>query len=189
MIVRQIKGTIFLLSIFFISMVAVNKIEDGEEKQQPVPIEHSADHFAIKYSKVQMNDQGFMKERLDADYAVHFSDNDETELVNPVMTFLQDNRPPWVMRAEKGIISAKGDKIFLPGTVYIDRAASGSVREVNVQTKNLHLEVKRSYAETDEWVEWVSEFDRMSGVGMRLFYQEPLYLELLADVKGKHSYE
>jgi len=46
----------------------------------------------------------------------------------------------------------------------------------------------QNYAETDDWAELVSGLDRISGVGMELFYQDPLYIKLLANIKGLHEY-
>jgi len=63
------------------------------------------------------------------------------------------------------------------------------VREIKIKTSNLHIQPKKNYAQTDEWAELVSGLDTISGVGMKLFYQDPLYIELLAKVKGKHVYE
>jgi len=186
---QQYKGAIFLFLIFLVSMWAANR--GGDENAQK-PLEkaaHSADHFAVNYSKTQMSELGVAKEKLDADYAAHYSDNDETELTSPIMTLYQGLLPPWIIRAQAGVISAGGEKIFLQGWVTIDRAEAESVREVNIKTTNLHVEPKRNYAETDDWAELISETGMMSGTGMKLVYQDPLYIELLANVKGRHVYE
>ncbi|MDF1582865.1 MAG: LPS export ABC transporter periplasmic protein LptC [Methyloprofundus sp.] len=189
MMLSQYKGTIFLCLIFLASMWAANRGDDNSVQQPLEKSKHSADHFAVNYSKTQMSDLGVAKERLEADYAAHYSDNDETELTKPIMTLYQGLLPPWIVRAQTGIVTSGGEKVFLQGRVAIDRAATESVREVNIKTTNLRIEPKRNYAETDDWAELVSESDRMSGTGMRLVYQDPLYIELLANVKGRHAYE
>ena len=74
------------------------------------------------------------------------------------------------------------------GQVFIDRAAAEGVREVNIKTTNLRVLPDQNYAETDDWAELVSGLDRISGVGMELFYQDPLYIKLLANIKGLHEY-
>lgn len=186
---QQYKGAIFLLLIFLTSMWAANYSDDKRVIEPLETVVHSADHFAVNYSKTQMSELGVAKETLDADYAAHYSDNDETELTKPIMTLYQGLLPPWVIRAQTGIVTSGGEKIFLQGRVTIDRAAAETVREVNIKTTNLRVEPKRNYAETDDWAELVSEADEMSGIGMRLVYQDPLYIQLLANVKGKHVYE
>ncbi len=189
MMLQQYKGAIFLFFIFLVSMWAANRGDDKGAQKPLKKVEHSADHFAVNYSKTQMSELGVAKEKLDADYAAHYSDNDETELTKPVMTLYQDLLPPWIIRAQTGVVTSGGDKIFLQGQVFIDRAAGESVREVNIKTTNLRVEPKRNYAETDDWAELVSETDMMSGTGMKLLYQDPLSIELLANVKGRHVYE
>lgn len=186
---QEYKGVALLLCIFLLSMWAVkNKPERVQEYQQE-QLEHSADHFAVNYSKTNMNEAGLSENSLMADFAAHYSDNSETELTRPVMTINKANLPPWVMRSKSGIISADGRTMFMNGEVMIDRAATEKVRKVSIKTRNLRIQPERYYAETDEWAEMVSGLDTISGVGMKLFYQDPLYIELLANVKGRHVYE
>lgn len=189
MLLQQYKGAIFLFLIFLVSMWAANRSGDNETQKLLAKTVYGVDYFALNYSKTQMSELGVAKEKLDADYAAHYSDNDETALTKPVMMLYQGFLPPWIIRAQKGVIASGGEKIFLQGQVTIDRAAAESVREVSIKTTNLRIEPKRNYAETDDWAELVSEANRMSGVGMRLIYQDPLSIELLASVKGKHVYE
>ena len=87
------------------------------------------------------------------------------------------------------MIADNGRTLFMNGQVNIDRAGAENVREVKIKTSNLHIQPKRNYAETAEWAELISGLDTISGVGMKLFYQEPLYIELLANVKGTHVYK
>ncbi len=189
MLLQQYKGAIFLFLIFLVSIWAANRSGDNETRKFLAKTVHSVDYFALNYSKTQMSELGVAKEKLDADYAVHYSDNDETKLTKPVMTLYQGLLPPWIIRAQTGIIASGGEKIFLQGQVTIDRVAAESVRAVSVKTTNLRIDPKRNYAETEDWAELVSEANKMSGIGMRLIYQEPLYIELLANVKGRHVYE
>ena len=189
MFVQQYKGVILLLLVFLISMWAVNNEPEQSLDHESARAEHSADHFAVNYSKIKMDESGLPENNLYADFAAHYTDNDETELTRPVLTINKQNSPPWIIRSETGIIADDGQTIFMTGQVFIDRAGAKNVREVNIKTSNLHIEPKRNYAETDEWAELVSGLDTISGVGMRFFYQDPLYIELLANVKGKHVYE
>lgn len=105
------------------------------------------------------------------------------------MKVYKKTTPPWIIRSKTGHVSPDGNKISMNGQVFIDRAAAESVREINVKTSNLRLLPKQNYAETDDWAEMVSGLDRISGVGMTLFYQDPLYIKLLANIKGRHEYK
>ncbi len=189
MFVQQYKGVILLLLIFLASMWAVNNEPEQDLFQGQAKLERSADHFAVDYSKITMNKSGMPENKLYADFVAHYSNNKETELTRPVLTVNKGKLPPWVIRSKTGIIADDGESIFMRGQVFIDRAKADHIREVNIKTSNLHIQPKKNYAETDEWAELISGLDTISGVGMKLYYQDPLYIELLANVKGKHVYE
>ena len=189
MFVQQYKGAILLLLVFLVSIWAVNNEPEQGRGQEPAQAERSADHFAVSYSKIMMDESGQRDNKLYADFAAHYSDNSETELTKPVLTVYKVESPAWVIHSETGVIADDGSNIFLNGQVFIDRARAENVREVKIKTSNLHIQPKKNYAQTDEWAELVSGLDTISGVGMKFFYQDPLYIELLAKVKGKHVYE
>ncbi len=189
MFVQHSKELILLLVVFLVSMWAVNNEPEQDLFAGQVKVEHSADHFAVNYSKIAMNESGLPENKLYADYAAHYSDNNETELTRPVFTVNKTDQPPWVIRSQTGIVTDDGQTLFMRGQVYIDRAGTEEMREVNIKTSNLHVQPKKNYAETGEWAELVSGLDTISGVGMKVYYQDPLYIELLASVKGTHVYE
>ncbi len=188
MFAEQCKNFFFLLLIFLISMWAVNYAPDQEIEKRPITMDQNAEYFALSYSKIQMNEFGLTDSKLTADFAANYSGDIGTELTSPEMIVYKKDMPPWVIRSKTGHISADGKKIFMNGQVFIDRAAAEGVREVNIKTTNLRVLPDQNYAETDDWAELVSGLDRISGVGMELFYQDPLYIKLLANIKGLHEY-
>ncbi|RLA26219.1 MAG: LPS export ABC transporter periplasmic protein LptC [Gammaproteobacteria bacterium] len=188
MIAQQARSVFLLLLIFVISMWAVNYFPEQKTATKPVASERSATYFAVGYSKTQMDQNGLTNSKLTADYAESFSGNIGTRLKKPVMTVYKEETPPWVIRSETGHISPGGNQISMNGQVFIDRAAAENAREVKIKTSNLRVQPNRNYAETDDWAEMVSGLDRISGVGMKLFYQDPLYIKLLANIKGRHEY-
>lgn len=188
MVAEQYKNFSLLLLVFLISMWAVNYSPEHKIAPQPIAMKHNAEYFAVGYSKTQMNESGLADNTLTADFVANYSDNIGTELINPRITIFKQDAPPWVVRSEAGHISPDGNQIFMNGLVFIDRAVAENVREVNIKTSNLRIFPNRNYAETDDWVELVSGLDSISGVGMELFYQEPLYIKLLNNVKGLHEY-
>ncbi|NOQ13203.1 MAG: LPS export ABC transporter periplasmic protein LptC [Methyloprofundus sp.] len=189
MFAQQYKGAILLLLVFLFSMWAVNNGPEQNLAKKLAQVEHRADHFAVSYSKIMLDESGQPKNKLYADFAAHYSDSDETELTSPLLTVNKGDLPPWIIRSKSGVIADNGRTLFMNGQVNIDRAGAENVREVKIKTSNLHIQPKRNYAETAEWAELISGLDTISGVGMKLFYQDPLYIELLANIKGRHVYE
>ncbi|MBT3813406.1 MAG: LPS export ABC transporter periplasmic protein LptC [Gammaproteobacteria bacterium] len=189
MFAEQYKTIFLLLLIFLGSILAVNYAPEQETIDTPAAAEPSAEHFALGYSKIQMDQLGRADSKLTADHAANYSGSEGTKLINPVMTVYKKTTPPWVIRSKTGHVSPDGNKISMNGEVFIDRVAAENVREINVKTSNLRLLPKQNYAETDDWAEMVSGLERISGVGMTLYYQDPLYIKLLANVKGQHEYK
>lgn len=188
MLVRQYKNFFFLLLIFLVSIWAVTYLPEHKVNDQVITMAHNAEHFAVNYSKTQMDEFGLTDSKLTADFVENYNDNSGTEMTNPEMTLYKKNTPLWVIRSKTGHLSADGNEILMSGPVFIDRVVTKNKREISIKTTNLRVSPKRHYAETDDWTELVSGLDRISGVGMELFYQDPLYIKLLANIKGLHEY-
>jgi lipopolysaccharide export system protein LptC len=148
---------------------------------------HSPDYFSKGYTKWDMSDLGRPKSKLLADEMVHYSDDGTTHMVNPLMSFYNEEAPPWVVQSETGIVSADGKDLWLNGKVIVDRAAAEGVRALRINSSNLKVKPETSYAETDEWAELISLPNRTTGVGMKLVFSQPIHLELLSNVKGHYE--
>lgn len=148
---------------------------------------NSVDYYANDLVMDVANEMGYPKYQLIAASMTHYEDKDVTQLDKPIVTIFDAINPPWVIRSKSGTVSADGRKVFLGGTVYIDRERSDNTRPINVVTRDLHVEPERRYAETDKRARIVSKSDRVVGTGMRVFFSNPLKLTLLSKVKGKYE--
>lgn len=151
------------------------------------PSSGGIDYYANHFEMTVTDDKGFQKHRLKAISMVHFAVKDTTELEKPIVTLLSPDRPPWVIRSDTGTVSPDGAKIFFGGDVFVDRDGAENVRPIKIVTRNLWMEPERKYAETEEWADIRSLSDNISGVGMRVFFSNPIHLTLLAKVKGKYE--
>jgi lipopolysaccharide export system protein LptC len=103
------------------------------------------------------------------------------------MYFYNENKPPWIIESETGVLSKDGVKLQLNGKVKIIREIGESVRPLTVNTSNLMVNPKTSYAETKAWAELISPPHVTTGTGMKVTFKEPIHLELLSKVKGKYE--
>ena len=103
------------------------------------------------------------------------------------MFFYNEKTPPWIIKSETGILSADGKDLLLNGKVVADRAAGEGVKALKIYSVNLKVKPETSYAETDEWAELVSLPSWTTGTGMKLFFAQPIHLELLSNVKGNYE--
>ncbi len=148
---------------------------------------HSPDYFSKGYTKWDMNEQGVLKSKLLADEMIHYNDDGTTHLNNPEMFFYNELTPPWVVKAETGILSADGKDLSLNGKVFVSRASAKGVRELKINTTNLKVKPDISYAETETAAELISAPNRTTGLGMKLTFAQPIHLELLSNVKGHYE--
>lgn len=180
----QVYG--FLSMIALLSWWLVEYTKKVETTRLAVP-EHSADFFSIAYSKIEMNSEGLPENELVADKMTHFSDDKTTELLKPVMTFYSADKPPWIVRSETGWMSADHKDLRLNGKVFISHKGASGKRSMKVNTSNLRVKPELNYAETDAWAELITPSDWVSGTGMKVFFKEPIFLELLSNVRSRYE--
>jgi lipopolysaccharide export system protein LptC len=149
---------------------------------------HSADYFSKGYLRKDLNEQGQLKSELSAHNILHYSDDGTTHIDKPKLTLYNADLaiPPWVVKSEKGILSADGENLLLQGKVFIDRDAAKGSRQMNIRTSNLRVKPKMSYAEGDEWAELLSPPHRVEGKGIQMTFKKPIYIKLLSNVKSRY---
>jgi len=180
------KHYIFLSIFALLSAWLANNTEILQIAKRVSPA-HSPDYFSSGYHKWQMNEQGTLKSTLTADKMTHYSDDGTSHSIEPIMTFYNDNTPPWVINSETGILSADGKNLQLNGQVKIDRAEYKDHRKITLNTSNLNVQPEINYAETQKWAELINTPHKTTGTGMNMTYIEPIHIEFLANVKGNYD--
>ena len=151
--------------------------------------ERSVDYFSSDYIKKELDKNGQLKTELQAKKLLHYKEDGITEMLQPMMTLYNADSPPWIIRAESGILSADGKNLQLNGTVFIDRAGSIDIKEFKLKTSNLKVKTQESYAEGDEWAELSSGDNWIHGVGIQLVFKKPISLKLLSKVKSYYEFK
>lgn len=186
MIIHHKRLYLTLTAIALFSWGLVQLINTNEIAQRVNPA-HSADYFSTGYTKFEMNEQGKVKSKLIADSVTHYSDDNTSHTVHPVIFFYNDTTPPWVINAESGILSADGKNLALNGKTVINRARAEGVKQLTINTANLKVNPDTHYAETTARAELLSPPNVTTGTGMKMVFSSPIHLELLANVKGKYE--
>jgi lipopolysaccharide export system protein LptC len=150
-------------------------------------LQKSPDYFSKGYTKWEMNETGALKSKLVAEEMTHYVDYWATHTKKPVMDFINEKTPPWIVEAETGVLSNDGKALLLNGKVTINRAKAEGVRQLIINTTNLKVNPETSYAETNDWAELISPPNITTGIGMKAIFKEPIHLELLSKVKGKYE--
>lgn len=148
---------------------------------------HQPDSFSQAFTRTMMSETGKPLNRLQAESMLHFREDDSTELRKPVLEVFDETRPPWTIHSDTGVITAKGDNLFLGGQVHISRPAATGVLPLTINTRNLNIKIRTSFAETDQFAELISNRSRISGTGLRLHFGDHKKVRLLSHVRGKYE--
>ncbi|MCK5926174.1 MAG: LPS export ABC transporter periplasmic protein LptC, partial [Methylococcales bacterium] len=161
--------------------------EDEKPKSAILSTQNSPDYFSKGYLKKEMDENGLLKSQLAAKEMRHYSDKGETHMTNPLMTLYNSDEPPWVIQSESGILSNNGTNLLLKGKVFIHRNKGEGVRELGIETSNLNVKLKESYAEGTEWTRITSLPHWTTGTGIQMTFKKPISLKLLANVKSYYD--
>jgi len=186
MISNTRKFSYLLLIVLSIASGWLLKLNGIEDDKIPA-LRHSPDFFSTDYVKWEMDDRGLPKKKLVVDKMEHYADDGVTRFQNPKVDFKNHPSVSWAIRSEAGELSNDGKDLKLTGAVIIERGPSEKQRMLKIITRNLQVKPEINQAETQERVEILSPPSVTTGVGMKMFFAEPVKLRLLANVKGKYE--
>ncbi len=178
----------FVLLMLVIGSWFLADLFDTEKVVKVKVVDHSPDYFSSGYLKKEMTEGGLLKNELEADSMIHYSDDETTHLENPIMTLYNPGVPPWVIKSEKAILAADKDNIQLLGKVFISRDGAKKLRPFKLNTSELKVKMSTSYATTTRWGEIIDAQNKTQGVGMQMTFAEPVKVKFLSKVKGRYVF-
>ena len=149
--------------------------------------ENARPDFYIDNARIQMLDeQGQVAYRLTAEHAVHQIEDGSPRLQQPELLFYRgDNPAPWLLKAENGLVTEKGDRVDLDTDVLLQQQPEGQPQR-QLTTSALTLFPRRDYAETDQSVRIEAARSVTTAEGMQLFLNDGR-LQLLSTVRGQYE--
>ena len=144
---------------------------------------HDPDFIAEDFNITKMNAAGKPAYVLFAERMLHYPDDDSTDIVAPRLVQNNDDSAPIDIRADRGLISSRGEEAKLFGNVVVVREASKGQSEMRLQTEYLQVFPDRDFARTDKPVLITQDDSRLSGVGME-FNNKTRQFALLSQVRG-----
>jgi lipopolysaccharide export system protein LptC len=186
------KSVPYLLAILVAgaswALVEYFRLPDDDMPSAPsVAKKNGPTYFSKRYLKKEMDENGGVKSQLAAEEMLHYSDEGETHMIKPVMTLYNKGAPPWIIQSEKGILSKNGQDLRLEGKVFIHRDKAEGVRELSIETTDLNVKLKESYAEGTDWATLRSPPHWTKGKGIQMKFSKPISLKLLANVKSYYD--
>lgn len=146
---------------------------------------HDPDAIMENFSAMKLNEQGMPRFIMTAKKMRHYPDDDSTTLEVPRLTTLSADRPAIHMIAKRGIVSSKGDEVFLYDDVEVLREANAQQHELTLQTEYLHIIPDQDIASTDRAILIADAHNTVHAIGLKMD-NKARTLELLSQVRSEH---
>lgn len=180
-VIYGLAGVLALASWWWLQLASTDQVNDVVFEK------HSADYYSVGYQKREMDDLGLLKSEVRAVKMLHYSDDGSVHLQRPEIRFFRTNVPPWVIKAESGVLSSSGKELWLNGSVLVARAATEGSRGITIKTSEVKVQPETNDAETVQWAELSSPPDVTTGEGLQLHFADPIRITLLSKVRGKYE--
>lgn len=179
-----------LLLLGFVALLVVFTSWLSRKSEAPAPQGRAAaeslpDYFMRGIDSRITDREGNISHRLTAESLFHYPENDLSELEQPDVTILGENRTSWRATALSGRIEGDAQQLLLQGDV---RLRQHGENELNLQTDWLQIDTARHYAQTDAPVTLEGPSTRVHGIGMQAYGDEQRLL-LLSSVRGRYATE
>ncbi|MFZ5503602.1 MAG: LPS export ABC transporter periplasmic protein LptC [Pseudomonadota bacterium] len=155
----------------------------GDGVYRDVP--HTPDAVVENLSATKFSERGIPQVVVHADKMQHYADDDSSELTAPRVTVLSNDSPAIHATAKKGLISSKGDEIYLTEHVEVLREASPQQAELKLETEYLQLTPQLHLARSDRAVTLRTAESILQAVGLEMDSQART-LKLLSQVRSEY---
>jgi lipopolysaccharide export system protein LptC len=159
----------------------VQPLPQAESQQR-----HDVDYYVDNFTATSLNILGQPRFILKAEKLWHYPDDDTTHLQMPHLTSLSPGRPPTLTTSLTGMLTSKGDDVYLYDEVHIVRPATADSLEQDFTTDYLHAIPDRDFAETDRAVVMSDKYNVIHAVGMQLDNKAGT-VKLLSHVRATHE--
>lgn len=164
----------------------LNQIAKTEAGKPGGDKRHDPDAIVENFSALELNERGVPHFTIAAKKMLHYPDDDSTILEAPHLTSLSAERPAIHATAKRGVISSKGDEVFLHEEVEVLREASLSQNELRIHTEYMHFVPDRELADTDRPVTILEANNVVQATGLELDNRART-LKLLAQVRSRYE--
>lgn len=147
--------------------------------------EKIADTFFNQSNIINFSETGLPKSRIIGQQLFHYPGEEDSEIINPRVTFFRDQGSPVLISADHGWINQPGTRVFLQGHTVITREKSAVNKFSKMETPELTIWPNRDYAETDKAVKITTKDTNATGIGMKAYLDKERYI-LLNNVKARH---
>ena len=159
---------IFLLALMAGLSFLLERAVAPEPAQEDSKRLHHTDAIAENIVARRFDDAGHVKYRLIAPYLVHFSDDDSSELRDPLLVNYRPAAAPVEVRARHARVTAKGETVYMWDDVSVTRTATPERPAMVGRMPDLTAQPDAGFAFTSSPVEITEGKSWIKGVGARI---------------------
>jgi lipopolysaccharide export system protein LptC len=176
-----------LLSLAFTWLVINQKDTEKQSVQFPGQVSNKkiADAFFNQATINDFNETGTLKSKIIGQQIYHFPGEEDSEIIQPRVTFFRDEGSPVLISADHGWINKDGTRVLLRGHSVITREKSEFNQFMKLESPELIIWPDKEYIETDKAVKINSDSTVATGIGMKAYLDKEHYL-LLNKVRSRH---
>ncbi len=175
------KLALILAIVAGLSYWALDKLSEDDVTKLS-KLAHYPDYYMENFTTLTMNQDGTPKNRLNAAYMAHYPDDNTTELHEPELEIFRQNKPPIIVKSDKGWVTSGNDVILLSGNVYLHQNDEDGTLKLELITEDARVLVDQKYAETEKAATLISKKSTTTSIGMRAYLQEQR-MEFLSNVQ------
>ena len=174
------KIVIIMLFLAAGSAWLLNRVTSGKPRMARELL-HQPDYYMENFTTLNMEQNGILKNRLQAEYMAHYPDDDTTELVKPRLEIPREDNQPINIIADKGWVTANNEVILLTGNVNLWQNDDAGNKRLEIITSDVRILAEKTYAETDKPSTFIGKNTTVKATGVRAYLKEGR-LELLHNV-------
>ena len=149
-------GSFWLLEVM---RRAINDFSPGTARTEP-------DFYVENFSYVKLSPSGQVQYHFSGTRLTHNPQDDSYDIQQPVVTSINEGRPPMNMRSERAHVNSDNSEVRLYDNVLIDRPASAQTGHLRVTSDYMLLLPDDDVMKTDKPVVITLDQSRLTGVGM-----------------------
>ena len=150
-------GTFWLLEL-------MNRADEAAQADMRM---NEPDYIVERFSLVRLNHDGRPSYIISGDKLTHRPIDDSSDIDQPVVRSLAQEKPPMLIRSKTARVEDFNSRVTLRDDVKIDRAASGSNKELHLETDKLVVFPDEDRMETDHPVTMRSGDSTAQANGMK----------------------
>lgn len=133
---------------------------------------HQPDYYMENFRTYTMEQDGTLKNRLQAEHMTHYPDDNTTELIRPMLEIPRDDNLPVNIVADKGWVTADNEVILLTGNVNLWQNDAAGNKNLEIITSDVRILVNQDYAETDKPSTFINKDTTVKGTGVKAYLKE-----------------